>query len=377
MAQYPNRPMEETGKINRFKEAFERGQRGDVGSFDVWLKEHGFAPKRVNRDYLTDYFRSHPDEAVDHQEEIDAIAEYVGFASQHDGTYHLPVVGATGVGKTQLLHTISHLLSQIELDADVQILDATTFGEKGDRQFNLLELTEELSQLDDAVLLVDNCGADKRIGYSLEELNQTVDNGLIVSVWEPEAWRRDHDTVDETLPITQEVHLEPFDETTMVTALATFFGIVSQNDYRPSEGYLKKLSKYSYGIPLLGILLTVESLREAFLKEMEVDDEAAVESATEKLDLVAAQELVYDLSDTKLTILKHLLLSYDSRGTRPSRLVDILDRDKSTISYHLRTLSDENIVNSDKEGRQVFYRVREELKPLLQIRIDEEGRLHG
>jgi DNA-binding transcriptional ArsR family regulator len=85
------------------------------------------------------------------------------------------------------------------------------------------------------------------------------------------------------------------------------------------------------------------------------------------------RERVYGLSDMKTTILRHILLSYDRRGTRPSKLVDLLDRDKSTISYHLRMLSEQEIIKSDKQGRQVFYKLRDAAKPFVQIRIDEES----
>jgi hypothetical protein len=44
-------------KLNRFQAAFERGQKGNVGSFDIWLEEHGFIPERVERDTLTQYFQ--------------------------------------------------------------------------------------------------------------------------------------------------------------------------------------------------------------------------------------------------------------------------------------------------------------------------------
>lgn len=373
MNRTPDEPVDDGAeKVNQFKEAFERGQRGQIGSFDVWLEDHGFISERVNKEYLTEYFREYPERTADHQEEIDAIAEYVGFGSRHGGTHHLPIVGATGIGKTQLLYTISYLVSKVENGINTRILDAITFHKKGKEQLRLFEIVEEISRDGDEVLLVDNCGWDKQASYSLAELGDADDVTLILSVWEPESWRRSREKVVEKLPVATEIHLEPFSESTMFTALTTMFNILSDDDDPPEE-YLRTIQTYSYGIPALAQQLLLESLHEAFVKDIKPVQEDSVESAAEKLNLKGVRERIYNLSDSKLTIIRHLLLSYDKRGTQPSQLVDLLDRDKSTISYHLRTLSDANIVQSTKKGRQVFYSTREELKPLLQIRLDEEG----
>jgi predicted transcriptional regulator len=61
---------------------------------------------------------------------------------------------------------------------------------------------------------------------------------------------------------------------------------------------------------------------------------------------------------------------------QPTKLVDKMHRDKSTISYHLQELSSTGMVEFDKEGRSTFYRVKEALEPYIQMRIAKEGEIH-
>ena len=360
-------------KLNRFREAFERGQRGEIGSFDIWLEDRNFIPNRIEYSYLEHYFAENPQETTGHQEDIEKLAEYAGFVSHRGGKHHISVVGAAGIGKTHLLHTLSNLLSSLDSDPSHRYIDAEKLGKKEGDTLRLLKLVEEYSNLGNAVLLIDNCGWDKQIRTSLDELSQVTDNALVISAWEPELWHRDQDEINEVLPITNELHLEPFSESTMLELLLAVFRVVSDDQFKPSEDYISKIQGYSYGIPRIGIVLAVESLRETFLMELELNDPQAVESAADKANILGIRERVYSLSDTKITILKHILLSYDRRGTQPSKLVDLLDRDKSTVSYHLRMLSEQEIVKSDKRGRQVFYKLRDAAKPFVQIRIDEDS----
>ena len=360
-------------KLNRFREAFERGQRGEIGSFDIWLRDRNFVPNRIEYDYLEHYFAENPQETTGHQEDIEKLAEYAGFASHRGGKHHISVVGASGMGKTHLLHTLSSLLSSLDSDPSHQYIDAEKLGNKEGDTLRLFELVERYSDMENAVLLIDNCGWDKQIRTSLDELSQATDSALVVSTWEPESWHRDQGDVNEVLSITNELHLEPFSESTMLELLLAVFRVASDDQFRPSEDYVSKIQEYSHGIPRIGIILAIESLRETFLRELELNDPQAVKSAAEKSNILGMRERIYGLSDMKTTILRHILLSYDRRGTRPSKLVDLLDRDKSTISYHLRMLSEQEIIKSDKQGRQVFYKLRDAAKPFVQIRIDEES----
>ena len=93
----------------------------------------------------------------------------------------------------------------------------------------------------------------------------------------------------------------------------------------------------------------------------------------EKLDLDNVRERVYDISDKKMLILKHILLARHPKGRRPSELVERLDRDKSTISYHLQNLVEDRILQKEKQGRSAFYQVNDSVKPVLQRRIEKEG----
>jgi DNA-binding transcriptional ArsR family regulator len=95
-------------------------------------------------------------------------------------------------------------------------------------------------------------------------------------------------------------------------------------------------------------------------------------AAAKFLALDGLPERVQKLADHQLIILKHLLLSTDPRGTRPTQLVEILGKDKATISYHLSELSKMRLLESERIGRWVFYRVKQEAAPMIGLRLSQE-----
>lgn len=360
-------------KQNRFEEAFERGQRGEVNSYDIWLQEQGFDPQQTSLDRLTDYFREHPQEAPNHQEQMEEIAEYLGFFSRREGDYHIPVVGVTGIGKTQFLFTARFLLNQMGSDISNYYFSAGDFAEEGEEEQVFFEVLDKLAGVDKAVIFVDDCEADKRAAHSLEKISARVEDSFIISSWTPERWNRDHDRVQEAVSSSKEVYLRPFAETDTIEALSTAVEVVSNDGISLPEEFYQRIHEVSLGIPGLFNQMLLEALKETFLKELELADMGAIGAAVEKLNLGSAQDRVWEISKKRLLILKHILLSYDPRGMRPTELVEELDRDKATISYHLQELSSARIVESEKVGRSVFYRVKDSLKPIIQLRIMKEG----
>ena len=183
--------------------------------------------------------------------------------------------------------------------------------------------------------------------------------------------------MEAALPSSTEIHLSPFSESETVEALKRIFEIVSDDGFELSEASLKQIHEYSTGIPGVCTELALKSLREAFVSQLELGSVASVDAAAEKLNLVDLEETVYELSDTKLTILTHMLLWNHRNGIRPSQLVDRLEKDKSTVSYHLKGLKNEGLVESEKQGRSAYYHVKTLVKPFIQIRIDQNGEYYG
>ena len=364
-------------KKNRFRDAFERGQQGHVGSYDVWLEDHGFQAEQVNRDGITDFFRDNPEKAVNHDDALDEIGEYAGFVTRQQDVYHTPVIGPSGIGKTQLLHTVVSFLTDLSEDIDTKLIEAKDLGKKADEGFLLEEFAHELTKLETPIVCIDDCGLDKRIEVSLNDLRQAVDSGLFVTTWTPERWGVNRGRVQDSLPPSNEIHLNAVPRKDTDETLRIIFEAFSEKEFiLPSETE-SRIHELTEGIPRLIHILTLESLQEAFRKELEPGDVAATNSAADRLHLADASTRVQDLSESKLTVLKQILQLPNDRGVQPGTLVEELHRDKSTISYHLRELSDGGFVERDREGRRAFYRVTETLEPFIQRRINQEAEFDG
>ena len=368
---------EDENKKNRFREAFERGQQGRVGSYEVWLSDHGFQPEQANRQRITEYFRDNPEKAVNHEDALDEIAEYAGFVTRQQDIYHIPVIGPSGIGKTQLLYTVVSFLTDLSEDIDTKLIEAKDLGMKADEGFFLDEFAHELADLETPVVCIDDCGLDKRIEISLSELRQVVDSGLFVTTWTPERWGVNRGRVQDVLPPSKEIHLDVFPRKDTNEALRIIFEMLSEDRFTLPSETIDRIHELSEGIPRLIHILALESLQEAFRKELEPGDVAATNSAADRLHLTDASARVQDLSESKLTVLKQILQLPNDHGVQPSTLVEELHRDKSTISYHLRELSDGGFVERDREGRRAFYQVTETLEPFIQRRINQEAEFDG
>jgi predicted transcriptional regulator len=364
-------------KKKRFREAFERGQQGYVGSYEIWLSDHGLQPEQTSRDRLTEYFRDHPEKAVNHEDVLDEIGEYAGFVTRRQEVYHAPVIGPSGIGKTQLLHMAVSFLTELADDVDTKLIDANALGKKVDEGFVLDEFAHELTELETPIVCIDDCGLDKRIETSLNELRQAVDSALFVTTWTPERWGVNRGRVQDSLPPSKEIHLNAFPAKDTDLMLRIVFEVLSENEFTLPSDTTKRIHELSEGIPCLIHVLALESIQEAFRKELEPGDVAATNSAADRLHVTDASARVQDLSESKLTVLKQILQLPNDRGVQPGTLVEELHRDKSTISYHLRELSDGGFVERDREGRRAFYRVTETLKPFIQRRINQEAEFDG
>lgn len=364
-------------KLNRFQAAFERGQRGDVGSFDIWLDEHGYHADRVDAETVADFFQHHPDETANHQDALDTIGEYIGFATNRSEVHHLAVTGPTGIGKTQLIATILHLLPAINSEIDSQSLDASTFSERVDDQFTFSDHVSDVQNLHQPVLCIDDCHLDKRIEVSLTELHDVIDTGVIITTWTPEGYIFNRERVADAVPPSKELQLAPFSTAETMATIDAIHDVISDDAAVFDDEAQERIYALSHGIPGIVVTIMLYALRVAFMNELAPGSPASVETAGERLHLADGMDRIYDLSEQKIEILRWILLSRDKRGRSPGDLVDKLDRDKSTISYHLRTLSDGGFVTSQSEGRRSYYQVPDQLAPFIQLRLAQDSQFHA
>lgn len=368
---------DESDKIDRFRRAFERGEKGQVDDEEAWLREQGFLPERVDDEWIAQYFRENPTEAVDQTEELETVAEYLGVLSEAGGVMHLPVIGVSGIGKTVFLQTIRQATEQLRREMPVRVVDAAAFDEEtADGRFQLRALQDDLSQLNEVVLLIDNCSQDREIEVSLKTIGEVVENAVVVSAWTPEWWRHRCDDVESVLQVTNEIHLEPFDQRDLAGVVRKLVAVMSADGVTPSEEFVAAVETYSFGIPRVAALIVRKSITQAFRSDEEIGPDA-VEETVAALGLPGMEETVYAVPDARVDVLNWMLLDTDPRGMQPSKLVDLLNRDKSTVSYHLRELRDAGIVESERAGRRAFYRIREPMRPLVQDRIIRSGEVNG
>jgi DNA-binding transcriptional ArsR family regulator len=365
--------MRKLEKIKRFEEAFERGRKGKVKSFELWLKEVGLDPEKFSYSSISEYFFNHPEITSNREEELTEIAEFIGyFTRERSGLYHLPVIGVSGSGKTQFLVTVTYFLEQIGSELKAKIYNAAEFGDvfEDTEEPHLFYILDELDKEAPDIILIDSCEKDRDIVESISRISRKLKGGVIITAWTPEFWFYRRDAVDEVLPITKEILLAPLSQgstTELVNIIMEYVG-----GEKLSKEALATLYQYSRGIPRVVITLLIAAFREAFLKQKDNLDEESLHSAAKVLGL-GIDEKLKELSEQRLTILKHILLTEDKRGKRPTELVEILNLNKATVSYHLQSLMSESLLKSERFGRSIFYKIRDEIKPFVQLRVAQEG----
>ena len=364
-------------RFELFEKGYERGLKGRVESLDIWLKSQGIDSAAFNFESLSQFLPQKARYMVDREKELESIAEFVGFYKREShALYHLSLIGAFGSGKTHLLNATQTFLEKIKPTIKWRFVDASQFSgqvEEAEEQQVYYQILEELKSQANDVLLLDSCDNDKNIVSSLQQIAKIQKKGVIITSWTPHFWNSLRDNIEDALPVSKEIHIGPLSQDDMASLVSTIMQNVSRGKVKLSKDVLSRIHYHSAGTPRLAILLLVKTFNQAFLEHANQIAPAIVDDAAEVLGLRGIQDKIAKLADHQLLILKHVLLEHDERGIRPSKLVEVLNKDKATVSYHLNTLLTERLLVSEKMGRYSFYRVRPEIEPFIQLRIAQES----
>ncbi len=364
-------------KFEAFEKAYERGLKGKIETFDVWLQSLGLDP--VLFESLQDSILQNPELTVDREKELEAIAEFIGFYErQPNQIYHLPLIGVLGSGKTQLFHLVAKLLEKLKTELTWQIVDASTFSEideesETEEKQAFYQLLDELRKKHTQILLVDSCDEDKNIIESLRQIAKTLKKGLIITSWTSHYWNHLRDSIEETIPVSKEVFVGPLSSEDTSDLIGAILQKASKGKFRLTPELPKKIHSYSKGIPGVTVNLLVTTLRQAFVQGSDRITVETVDNAAETLGIKGIDEKVAKLADHQLVIVRHILLENDKRGMSPSKLVELLGKDKATVSYHLTSLTSERLLAFEKVGRYSFYYIRPGIEPFIQLRIAQES----
>ncbi|MFQ6126465.1 MAG: hypothetical protein ACE5R6_17910, partial [Candidatus Heimdallarchaeota archaeon] len=156
--------------MERFEQAFERGRKGRVESFDIWLQHLGIDPLRFDYKEVTKYIFDNRI-IIDREKELESIAEFFGFfASEQKGLFHLPVIGVHGSGKTNLLTVTQSFFQSLKSNLKLQAFDAKLFSLSDESDLEseqlLYKYLDEVKQEKYDVLVIDSCEEDRSIDYS-------------------------------------------------------------------------------------------------------------------------------------------------------------------------------------------------------------------
>lgn len=362
----------------RLTEAFERGLEGAVKKFHLWLEGVGVDSSKFSLDAIEESLLADPEATVNRAQELETVAEYMGyFSKKKSGVLHIPILGVSGSGRTHILGVIFNFANRVGMRA--LHVNAAQFSEVEAEVQRFEEILDDIREKKPDILIVDNCESDANIQYSLRELLRAKgEDVLIITSWCPVTWEYERDRVEEILETTEEIFLNPFNPEETFQLVLKILSFISNGKVNLSKEICNEIHRYSRGIPRIAIELLLRSFRESFRSGGSGIDAKAVKEAANSMGLLGLDELLGELSDMQLLILKHIILSRDPRGIRPTSLVELLNRDKATISYHLEQLLSRRVITRVRLGRFAFYGIVRTLLPFVQLRLYRESEFcHG
>ena len=375
----------ENEKFKIFTNALKQAKEGNLFNYDLWLKDKGINPTHLNLKYFANNFRANPDKMVGNEKIIKSIAEYIGlYLKENQGNYHIPVIGVKGSGKTLLL----------------QIIDKFTNGFNSNlaRMIDIIELkryfTTEFdseqkpsTQRKNRIQIIDNCEKVTDIVKILQNIRNLKGEGVYITSWTHESWAFYKKEIDRIIPISLEIYLIPFaDDNYFLFLEKNLHSIMfSQLLVDKSFPYIypnifdvrfvhegnfdTNFAKYTFENPLISLKLLLNTIKRTFLLKKEFVDLIIIDDVATEMGLKGLKGRLDQLSAQHKLILTEILLSSNKIGVRPMQLVKKFNLDKSTISYHLKTLKDLELLKEDKVGKSKFFRIKEDLVPLIQTYI--------
>lgn len=288
------------------------------------------------------------------------------------------MIGILGSGRTHLLHLVAKLLEKLKTELTWEIVDASNFSKvdeesEDEEKQTFYQFLDELRKKGTQILLVDSCDEDRNIVESLRQVVKTLKKGLLITSWTSHYWNLLKDSIEETLPVSKEIFVGPLSSEDTTGLIDAVLQKASKGKFRLAPEIPKKIHGYSKGIPGVSVNILRASLGQAFVEGSAKVTGGTVDSAAETLGLKGLDDRVAKLADHQLVIIRHILLESDKRGMRPSRLVELLGKDKATVSYHLTSLTSERFLTLAKMGRYSFYRIRAGIEPFIQLRIAQES----
>ncbi len=198
-------------------------------------------------------------------------------------------------------------------------------------------------------------------------------NGILITAWEPLHWNFFKGKIETIIATSRENYLKPLSKDDTELFLSRITDYASGGKVKLDVKLAEKIYEFTLGIPGSIISLFLRTLHEAFLKQKTSLDIESVEMAAQTMSLHNMFEKLKSLDELQLMILRNIILNPDPRGIRPSQLVEVLNRDKATVSYHLNKFVSERILHNERFGKFSFYRIKEELLPFVELRISQES----
>ncbi len=380
--------MKDSKKLEFFKEALKKAKEGDLFNYDIWLRECGADPNKMNLKHFERYFWANPDNVIGNEKIFEKIAVYIGhFLKNKSGVYHIAIIGVKGSGKTLFLRILKDFIDDVEpnMSKNVDIVSLEKYlSSEPDKDFGIRSKNVRIH-------FIDNCEKVKGIIKIFLNIRNIKGEGVYISTWTPESWLRYKNGIKDILPLNEEIILQSLEHNyrnffrsliwsiTLPEKLKTesFLegniyaspSFIDLGDFEDPNGAMNLFLYYTLGNPLLTIKMLFNSVKKTFLsREEEVTKEIIKETARE-MDLHRNTHIKIRLTKQHLQLLSNILHETNGKGIRPMQLVEIFKLDKSTISYHLKLLKELEVIEDNKIGKSTFYKVKENLIPFIQSKI--------
>ena len=359
-------------KEHIFTEAFNRGKEGGVSEIETWLEESGIEAVDVKN--LREILRQNPESSIDLEEELETLGEYVGRLEGKSTGGHLAIIGVDDIGKTQLCNLLKSLVEN-QTELKFELMDPGKFQEV-EEEDKLQEVLKDIGDNEKAVVCLDDAWKDKKISFSLEKINDEIENVLIISTWTPAGWSQLEGEVNQSAPVENRIDMTPFSAKDSGELVMTTIDKISEQNYAVSQEFCNTIHEGSQGIPGLTLRILRESVNQAFLNDIQLFGKQSAQLALEATNL-SSHETLKGLNSVKKQIANMALRERDERGIRPKKLSESLQKSKSTISYHLREMESKKMLERNQVGRSTFYKIRDEVKPLIQLQLQGESEFYA